>query len=355
MGPDGTYNGMTHFHMAKYARDSKNPRMLDALKKSYNFFNHTVAPEPNGSMLGASNFGHRTARSFVQEQWGGAKGIVDLPEVALWTKPTKSGAVWPAAEGESFTRNLGNQLIAVKRPGYYTAVYVGKPAGVPHYINGKEGFRSPLPNDAENKGGAVDFRKVTPYLGGGLSLFWTPSYGSSILAMNWAPTTHHGLIATQADGKRYWEDYFATNYQLSSDNSALAITGKIEGQPIKYERRYEFGNDSIKVLLSIEAIEDVKLARFHENIPVVVGTVKKNGADIAIPGEAEGRATAKSFSISNASGKGVGIELDAPRELRIFRNGLKGRYMQVGRVEIVLPANMLKGEKTDFSYTIRPK
>lgn len=393
-GPDGTYNGMTHWHMAAYARDANSQPMLDALKKSYYFFNHTVAPEPAGNMLGASNFGHRTAGSFVDEQWSGARGIVDglVQEVALWT-PQKTpaqktqdeqaaatwlsnnlnvqpntqypniahprylyfedplrGAVWPASEGASFTRNLGGELIAVKRPAYYTAVYVGKPAPDVLYISGKENFRSPLLN--ESNGGTINYRSVTPYLDGGLSLFWTPSYGSSILAMNWAPTTHHGLIATLTDGKRYWGDYFLKRYTLSSDNSTLTINGQIESQAIKYERRYEFGDNTIRVQLIIEALQDVNFSYFCENIPVVMGAVKKEGAYIEIPGESAGRATAKSFKIINQRGKSVSVELDAPRELRVYRNGLKYNDTQFARVEIVLPANMLKGQITQFSYTI---
>lgn len=53
MGPDASYIGMTHWHLAMYFRQSGgDPVVLDSLRRSYRFFNHTVAPEPDGNMLG---------------------------------------------------------------------------------------------------------------------------------------------------------------------------------------------------------------------------------------------------------------------------------------------------------------
>ena len=98
-------------------------------------------------------------------------------------------------ESGSFTRTFGDELIAVKRPSYYAAVFVGKPAGSSALSN-KLDFQKPE-SAGESFGGTVSERKITPYLGGGLSLFWTPAYGTSLLATNWAPTTHHGLVATE--------------------------------------------------------------------------------------------------------------------------------------------------------------
>jgi len=69
-GPDATYIGITHWHEAVYYRHSKDPVILESLRRSYRFFNHTVAPEPDGKMLGGFNFGHRTGNGFYAEQWG---------------------------------------------------------------------------------------------------------------------------------------------------------------------------------------------------------------------------------------------------------------------------------------------
>ena len=50
-------------------------------------------------------------------------------------------------------------------------------------------------------------------IGGGLSLLTTPRYGSAVLAPQWSPLTHHGLVAktaslvTPGTHRRFWEDY----------------------------------------------------------------------------------------------------------------------------------------------------
>ncbi|MFW5798133.1 MAG: hypothetical protein ACOCXX_00615, partial [Planctomycetota bacterium] len=231
-GPCSSYIGMTHWHEAYYYCLSKDPVILDSIRKSYRFFNHTVAPEPlpadgNRSylrMLGGFNFNHRVGHGFFREQYRGAKGMLDnvLPEVALWARYTENRddeavreaanqleklleaddlvtrfselstprytywadaldeGTWPCMEEGSYLRDLAGQLVAVKRPGYYTCVYVGKPAGR-YYIRDREkqGFRTPWPDNAENTGGMSKAKPVTPFLGGGLSILWNKDYGTS--------------------------------------------------------------------------------------------------------------------------------------------------------------------------------
>lgn len=252
-GPCGSYIGMTHWHEAVYYRLSRDPAILESLRRSYRFFNHTVAPEPDGRMLGGFNFNHRVGDGFFLEQWSGARGILDdaLPEVGLWAGPKPSdeaqqvkvdeakatiekfladpkpplyasittsrylyfaepdrSATWPACEPGPFARDFAGELLAVKRPAYYAVVFTGQPAAGEFYLANKEKLRRPFANDAESTGGELpEVRKITPLVGGGLSGFWTPAYGQSLMAANWAPTTHHGLTATKPDGLRYWEQY----------------------------------------------------------------------------------------------------------------------------------------------------
>ena len=132
-GPDPGYAGLSHYHMAVYAREANSQTMLDAIRKSYRFFNHTVAPEPDvldgtgklieRTMLGACNFGHRTAGSFVDEQWMGARGITsdiqEVPEVGLW--PISSGGVTDARlkATETDASSKINESFATARYLYY--------------------------------------------------------------------------------------------------------------------------------------------------------------------------------------------------------------------------------------------
>ena len=400
MGPDLTYNGMTHWHMGLYAKESGDKDMLAAIKKSYDFFNHTVAPEPNGkTMLGASNMGHRTANSFVHEQWGGARGILDdaIPEVAIWNRTLHpeskeerdaeaakylpkalsaelntaspetclpryqyyseriGGYQWPALSEEPFTKNLSNEMIAIKRPGYYAVVYVGHPAPHEHYIKGREKFRHPLPDDAEDKGGTINSRKIAAFLGGGLSMFWTKPFGSALLAMNWAPTTHQGIIATKEDGTRWWEDYFATKFNLKQDNSELVITGRIEGLPIFYTRVYRLLDDRLEVSLELKAEKAVSLQRLVENFPIPVGEEKTDGMEIKVQGEKDNLANASEIQLLDKKGKGVSIVFEKAQDVSIQRNGpLIDKLQQIGRVETLLPIKLEEGQTVLLKYSLKP-
>lgn len=185
-GPDATYSGITHNLLADYyLLSSWLPGCSDqgirkALQRSYSFFNATVAPEPNGTLLGGFNFNHRTDWGFYLEQYNGAKGIArDIPEVALHSAPVPDASVedlqaaiateigkfdyrrtvsadpayilqigfhfmplqaadfyhfpvghsdlrWPA-ENPTTDVLFGSELYAVRRKGYYAAFYVGNP------------------------------------------------------------------------------------------------------------------------------------------------------------------------------------------------------------------------------------
>ncbi|MFO8079645.1 MAG: hypothetical protein R6V07_04995 [Armatimonadota bacterium] len=398
VGPDSSYIGMTHWHEAVYYRMGGAQTVLDSMRRSYELFNHTVGPEPDGRMLGGFNFNHRVGEGFYGEQWGGAKGIAhaDLPEVGLWAddppteeeiaeardrinaflddpqmprypkmatwrylawgEPDRSGT-WPCEEPESFIRTFEDEFIFVRRPAYYAAVYVGMPVSE-YYIRSREKLREPYPDDGESTGAEyTDIKTITPFGGGGLTGVWTADYGHSLMAANWAPTTHHGLIATDADGQRWWEDYHAHSHVLDQQAGTLTITGRVEGQPIAYERRYVFGDDAIEVELTLAADEAVTLQRLAECVPVARGGWKARGAELQAAGATEGAARADRFTVSDAEGAGVAFELDSERDLLLVPEGLQTsgwRQLQIGRVEIALPATLAAGERISLTYTIRP-
>ena len=403
IGPDATYQGMTDWHKGLFLRLTRDPVMMESVRLTYRFFNHTVAPESDGRMLGASNFSHRTCGSFASEQWGGAKGICDdmLPEVGIWAKPPTAEArakaadmirkrlaqpfrdedyenpngrargkkgsqittprylyytdkpltgTWPAQEDAPFVRSFADELIAVKTPSYYTVAYVGKPAGS-FYIRGREKFRKPLPGDIENKGGLKDAKPATPYGGGGLSVFWTPDYGNAVLGMNWSPLTHQGIVVRKADKTRWWEDYHKTEFKLDEEAKTLSITGAVEGCPLTYSRRYGFGDEALSVELEITATGPFACASMIENIPLVFGSVKPRGVTAAVPSRG------KSFRV--VDGKGAGVEWVFEREqaFKNYEKGLKGQKWTdhvCGRVEVALPTKLAIGQSVTLRYDVRP-
>jgi hypothetical protein len=404
-GPDASYSGISHYYMAIYERQSGDAMMLDAIRRSYRFWNRTVAPEPDGVLLGTSSFSHRTASGFDREQYGGARNLVDdrVPEVARWRKaPTEreteearralehwvdepppplepsrvsrnlltrkfvyyvnqpSKAPWPAADPAPAFEELGGEVVAVRRPAYYALVFVGRPAPDPWYIRDRERFRLPLDGNAESAGGLVDIHgakgvgTVTPYVGGGLSLFWTPHYGTSVSGMNWAPSTHHGVVATDVAGRRSWEDYFATTHEAHPDRWELDVRGRLEGHPLSYVRRYDFQPGGVRVHLVVRAERACSLQSLVENIPIALGPIKSRGATIAADGERDGRALTGGWTVVARDGDGVAFRLDHARQLHIVRSGLQDEKLQVGRVEVALPHKLRGGEEVVLDYEISP-
>lgn len=395
-GPCASYIGMTHWHEAVYYRMSGDRQILDSLRRSYRLFNHTVAPEPDGRVLGGFNFNHRVGDGFFLEQWGGAKGILDdvLPEVGVWADPRTPDAeakaigqieafladpkmpaypdqtTWrylcwgepdrsqpfPAMEPQPFWRLFADELLAVKRPAYYAYCWVGKPAAGEFYIRGREAKRQAT--EAESTGGEVpDLRKVTPFLGGGLSGFWTPECGHVLLAAPWAPTTHHGLIATRADGQRYWEDYFASAFSADETAGTLVVSGRVEDVPLGYRRTYRFDDDALTVELQLTADAEVALTALVECLPVARGEWKARGATIRAGEVTAGTVEAGEFEVVDAVGAGARFILDRPRTLRLVPDGLRTggwRRLQIGRVEIDLPRRWAKGDSVSLTYRIAP-
>jgi len=398
IGPCASYIGMTHWHEAVYYRMSQDKAVLESIRRSYEFFNHTIAPEPDGRLLGGFSFNHRVGEGFYGEQYGGAKGILDdiLPEVGLhqreadpgdietavervnafldepsrprysaittprylWHAEADRSATWPALAKAPFIRQFADELVAVKRPAYYAVIYTGKPVVHDYYIKGREHLRQPFAGDVERRGGELpEFRQETPFIGAGLSGFWTPGFGHSLMAANWAPTTHHGLTATVADGTRYWEDYFAHEHELNTETGVLRFSGRIEGQALEYERVYHFEDEQLRVELTVTSTGDVDLAGLVETIPVARGAWKANGSVISADGRTAGRVRSKRFTITDDTGAGIEVVFDEPQEMELIPDGLRAgnwRKLQIGRVEVVLPHQLAKGEKMTINYTMRP-
>jgi hypothetical protein len=368
-GPDGAYNGMSDYHVGSYYLDTCqmgacDENMATSLAKAYTFFSYTVAPEPGTVtptvMMGGFPFNHRVGQGFNSEFWNGARGITNtIPQVSAWNaKPTPpptyvpsfspsssanldfnvnryigtlayppvTGAPWPAQSTTDFTTDVNDagELIAVKRAGYYTSIYLAHPATSEVRVIGinTPNERLAWANGTESTGcqlGGTDGAWATPFVGGGVTLFWTPDLGSAILAGNWTPLVHHGLVVTDGQtGVRTWEDYFSVSHSLS-DTNVLTVTGNLETpgptttlhiQPIvnetyttrsscgyptpsagtppqsnvdglSYARAYTFGEYAMVVNLNVTASSAAVIptgTTMIENIPVPGGAPKASGS-----------------------------------------------------------------------------
>jgi len=417
-GPCGTYCGIQHYYMAEYYRLTGDPLMLEALRKSYAFYNYTVAPEPDGRPFGGFNYSHRTPEGFHAEQYGGARRALrpgELAEVDPWIakeytpdasekarkallatigkEPTgdpgyriaeaqgsempsgksKTTTGWPAESKESFLRNIGNELVAVKRPAYYAAFYIGKPATS---VYAASGLKAPVNHEEMTGASPWDlYRKqkgtLRPFNNAGFTTFAIAGYGNAILTGN-SPYSHHGLVALAADGKRHAEDYFASVASVDESAGTLTAQGKLDSLPLNYTRRYTFEDNAIAVEVTLRATKAFSCNSLVENIPLATGPFKKDGATIKVEGSETpanlsslpeairgkvslSQANSGVVNLTDKKGGGLRVEFDEPRDLTICRSGLEGRGgIHFDRVEVALPAAWQKDQEVTLRYRLVP-
>lgn len=273
-GLDATYSGLGACIQSVYFRDSGDPGTLAGLRRLYQLMNHTVAPEPDGSVYGSSGFATRTAGSWVQRQWdGGARmlrGI--LPEAALWyrnvpernppnwsrllqkvpdavyrdrpyfkgyagrihtayyydylypAKTMEGNFLFPAEEKNDFVRNFNNEFLAVKRKEIYAFFFTGKTWSPYHRDEMNLTLNRPL-----------HFRKTAPPLQG-LQLAWLSGVGNAQLGMNWAIQTQPALVAELPGNRAALPDYWSFDFRWNPEKSKMEMSWKLSGLPAKVER-----------------------------------------------------------------------------------------------------------------------
>lgn len=419
-GPCGTYCGIQHYYMADYYRLTGDPVMLEALRKSYAFYNYTVAPEPDGRPFGGFNYSHRTPEGFHAEQYGGARRALqpgELAEVDPWIakqyapeaseqarktllatigkepagdpsfriaeaqgsqmpsekRCANPNTSWPAESKASFLRTIGKELVAVKRPAYYAAFYIGKPAAS---VYAASGLKAPVNHEEITGASPWDlYRKqkgtLRPFNNAGFTTFAIEGYGNTILTGN-SPYSHHGLVALAADGKRHAEDYFAAVASVDESAGTLTARGQLDSLPLNYTRHYTFEDNAIAVEVTIRATKAFSCESLVENIPLATGPFKKDGATIAVEGSETpadlsslpeairknvrlAHANSGGVSLTDKKGRGLRVELDEPRDLKICRSGLQGRDgIHYDRVEIALPATWQKDQEATLRYHLVP-
>jgi hypothetical protein len=264
----------------------------------------------------------------------------------------------PSESKEPFIKVFGDELVAVKRPGYYAAFYVGRPAASAYYLFGAAKGIKPWPDGGESNSGSMQKLYVEakgtrrPFNNGGLTIFQTPEFGSAILGAT-TPFTHHGLIAKGENGLLHAEDYFAVKFQLNEQENELKCTGRLDTLPLQYQRSYQFNDDHLAVRLKSSASADFKAEDLIECIPLLGGSAKASGANLEIVSGDNGRARAA--LLRDRNGQGIRIEFSEPVEIRTCQTGpVSPGGIQHNRIEIVLPREWKKGQISSLEYRIVP-
>jgi len=314
-GPCASYNGLTLSLLAVLYAETKMPKLGEAIRKNYFCFNHSIAAEPSGTLIGVTDFNHRVHKPWTMSQTYAGRRIARpyFDEAGVFFKKSESAeeikssaqsilaeaekTPWPISyytadlkrvplsvgmqetyfdyynpagrtnslfpyEEKQFIRNIGDEFIAVREQGYYVLIYTGKP-GIWRYTTAK-------PDEK--------FART----GGGISLFWTPEYKVVLTGQGWNSMSHHGIIAA-ADGTLYYADYMSVNYELDSKKKTLYVSGMVQNTPLTYTHRYTFLPDSISVVTAVKATTDYSCGECFLQFPVF--TAKENGSIQEISGD----------------------------------------------------------------------
>jgi hypothetical protein len=391
-GPDATYQGLGVSNQAVYLRITEDKNVKKGLQIIYNFFNHTVAPEPDGTtMFGASNFSHRTSGSWGNTQYGGGRRMLkgELGEAAAWVRDTEKpdnaklvskglkkgspgeafykrtpqilgyattsfGSFWaeylypaetvtpvpfPATSEKDFVKNFNDELIAVKTPAYYAVIYTGKTR--PKWMASRR------KNNVSSKVSTSGWQPLQ-----GMSLFWTPEYGNALTGMNWNAGTLQMLRADLKDNKCAFPDYWSFKHKLNG--KTLESSAKMfKLDDVKFTRTTVFADKYLEQKLSVTFGKDTETEALYEQIPFLKNkkgleiSFRVNGSWSKDPGHAD------AVRFTNSDGKGFMVELDKAYPCSL---GAESKYnnQEVGSLRIGLGDKFKAGDKVELSYKMMP-
>jgi hypothetical protein len=381
-GPCSSYAGITLDLFSMLYIDSQIPLLKDSIEKAYYLFNHTVASNADGLLIGATDFNHRIQAPWTVSQYRSGRTMMAeyLPEAAAWqnyknvdllalkekiqqklksipypveyfandknfnfetasgdcrrffkyySAATTSKETFPFQETNFYIRVIGEEFIAVKQPGYYALVYVGKP-GMP----------------SANK--HISPMQKGPRTGGGLSLVWFPNYKIFLAGQGWNSFCHHGIIAETENNDVCYADYYATEYKVNANKNELITKGKISNTPLRYTHQYFFDVNSIKIKTEVTSEGSFGCKSCYLQFPILLGTDSKytslksaNGTSLMYVSEHTKKASYLIFK------EPVKTEFS-----KVFTEKFDNTKYKIQQLKIYLPNKWEKSQSVTLSYEI---
>jgi hypothetical protein len=407
-GPDATYQGLCTAELAFYFRLSGDETA--GLQRIYGLLNHTVAPEPDGTLRGASNFSHRTSGSWVNKQYNAGVALMsgELPEAGVWYTPpptpeerdaerleaiergldthwddewyeknmrwmdsyvyhpwlrffntyllpteTIRPGQWPATLAVHSIRDANGEFLFVRKPAYYAAVYTGSTS--------HKWVRNSVKHLPYHDGWQMEEGVLVPTTTAakknawwptqGLSMLWTEQAGSLVLGKNWNVYTANIVRADLPDGKVDWPDYWEFAHDLSADRAQLKTRAPMLELPLVVTRELRFTDDGVAQELTLAAGEPVATRRLVEQIPFLqtpeTELMSRKGA-VWQPGLAQ---SVDAVWVGKTGDRGMLVAFTAP--VRVTRGPTSSHHrQQLGLLEVDLPRSISAGEQATLSYTL---
>jgi len=409
-GLDGTYPGISSCLLAFAVRFANDRTGLESLKKFYDFMSYTVVREPNGKLAAVNGFGHRTAGTWLNCQYGGGINFLDdiLEEAAVvsqrsaiqktlteaefnscaaakmpadlnkWCRTAGENmfhygmTVWlpmwsesilnigktlpdarlPIEKSSSFEKNFNNEFYARRTPGYYTFFNVGNYDWRWRY---PRMFDSPLPEGTKLKNGelysSASSRPWMPIQG--MNIFWTPKFGIFVSAHNWSMYTQN-LVRADRHGKVV---DFATSYtsQFKRKKGKFELDCKTKFLGLAVEREVKPGEKKVEIKLKVSAPAPIEPVELVEQLPF---RIKPDLKFAYCSGKAFSDQPGKGITeirVSRADRSAVMIRFDRPVTVR---QGVKSSAtfnypkFYAGLLEIVFQPEFSGRQDAKLTYTI---
>ena len=384
-GFDGAYNSVSAFGLGVLYVETREPMLLELLRRSFRLRNHLTLAEPDGSIVSPTNMNHRKDPMACKPFFPDAAMCAQfLPEAATWLHKYRIGKVqsmsmnawrpdeceatvrhlarrrlpWstgranfaalisavlldhlrdvkvpspapplPHEEPESFLRTFGDEFIFVKRPAYYAMIYPGSA-----YRGEKWCYKT---------------RR-----GGGLSALWSPGIGTTVYSPGERDFFNHAFDGTfDEKGKtvRFGTSWSKPKYALDPQTSTLTLEGPLGGAPLSFRRRYVFRDDYVRASLVISPQRRFEAKTAHESFPYLA----KRGLTVTLLDE-KLRPVAAKTKTALAGGldcaykqAGMTLLLRSPTTITLSPDTIGGSHARaaVGAVRLQDPSH-LRARKT---------
>ena len=385
-GPDATYQGLAACIQAVYYRYSGNPVTKKLLQTIYHLFNHSVAPEPDGTVYGTSGFSHRTFGTWVQRQWNAGTPMMagELPEAAVWYRGPKQNssldkalkemerdryqklpqwlvypgelhmslyggyffpatplknALFPMEVPGNFIKNFNQEFLAVKENGYYAFAYTG--------MTSAKWMR---PTTCRKPGDRDHRSSWNPIQG--IQLIWSKEYGSLFTTTSWNSYTYAMTIADLSDHLVSFPDYWTFQHKFDAGNNTLVLSNKMFDLPAEVTRTIHFGKKEIHQKLLIRSTAPWKCRGFYEQLPLVD---KKDMRLEYLVNEKWSQTPGIVSAVRVTNGKGAGFLITLKKASAVvLGKEQEKREQKLLPLRFVLGNSFAAGQNILFEYTIRP-
>jgi hypothetical protein len=189
-------------------------------------------------------------------------------------------------------------------------------------------------------------------------MFWSPTFGTSLLSQNWSAYAAQTIIAERGEpagdaANADWEDYWSISSRFDEAKAEAVINGRLRGQHVEFQRCHSFRPEGVDCSVKLSAQEPAIFAAMWECFPYSLATGDRlEVTPVDNQGTPVNNRPASAVVFRNRSAEAHVIVFAQPRRCLIGEGQTTDNYGQVrkfGRVLAELPASWENGQ----THTVR--